>query len=241
MVKQAFAARNFAVKNGRDFCLHAVGVLKVAFGQRWNSLWNTAGFVQPTLKMAADPVPMLVQFREFFNANASREVASLNVTSALAQQRITEIQSANSALAQARTELIQRQGARDFALRTLRERLSGLRSELDQVLSDQDGRWYDFGFRRPADGDIPVKVKGLHLTQAGPGVVLAKWDTAALATGYRVSWRPSGDNTEGTEVGLFSDTECSITGLPSGALIVAVTARNTSGETEATEATITLP
>lgn len=239
-VKQAFAARDFAVHNGLEYCRVAIGALKPSLGNRWNSLWNTAGFVTPSLALPADPMPMLIQFREFFNANPAKEVTAMNATAAQAQMRITALEQAHSALAQARTELLLRKGARDIALKTLRARLSGLRSELEQILSPYDGRWYDFGFRRPADRQAPDAVSGLLLTLGGSGVVLAKWDSASLADNYRVTWRPSSAS-EGTQVGILSDTQCLITGLPSGEIVVAVSARNAAGETAPTEATITLP
>lgn len=239
-VKLAYSAASAAREAGIEYCRLAIGVLKPVLGNRWNTQWNAAGFIAPSLALPKDPVPMLVQFREYFNANPAREVVAINITSARAQLRLTEIQQAHMTLGQARTEQINRKGQRDFALRTLRSRLSGLRSELDQLLSDEDGRWYDFGFRRPADGQLPDDVMGLVLTAGGPGIVLASWDSAALAENYRVTWRPSSSTDPGTEVGLFTETECALTDLPSGVpLVIGVSARNGSGETTPVEAAIT--
>jgi hypothetical protein len=242
-VKQAFGGRALAIKAGVDFCRNAVNALKPVLGNRWNTQWNGAGFVTPSISVPTDPVPMLVKFREFFNANPAREVASLNVTAVLAQQRLTQIETAHLAVAEARNELLVRKAQRDLAVRVLRGRLSDLRSELDQLLNAEDGRWYDFGFRRPADRRMPDDVTGLALAPAGPGAIAVSWEPAALAENYRVGWRPEGAPIEAvTEVGLFGDLQALISGLPSGMnVIVGVSARNDSGETQATEATITVP
>lgn len=56
-------------------------------------------------------------------------------------------------------------------------------------------------------------------------------------------WRLATDALEtATDVGLFSDLQALLSGIPSGtSIIVGVTARNDSGETQPTEATITVP
>jgi hypothetical protein len=215
--------------------------LKPVLGTRWTTQWQAAGFSAPSLALPQDPVPMLIGFREYFKANAAKEVAPINLTAARAQLLVDSIQDANAAVGAAKQLRIALKTARDTSLRKLQLRLGGLRSELDQILSDDDGRWYAFGFRRPADGAIPSLVTGLALTPAGPGVVLVQWGLSSLAENYRVTWRLAGSATEPTEVGLFTDRQCSIVGLPSGAsIVVGVSARNDSGETEPTEAAITV-
>jgi hypothetical protein len=124
----------------------------------------------------------------------------------------------------------------------LRDRLVSLRGELEQLLEDDDGAWYEFGFRRPADGTMPLAVTVLTLTPGTAGMVLVNWDATSRATSYRVTWKPTGSSGEPAEVGLFPVTECTLTGLPSGTPItIGVTARNESGETAATEASIVVP
>jgi hypothetical protein len=57
-----------------------------------------------------------------------------------------------------------------------------------------------------------------------------------------VSWFVQGGSSPVTEVGLFTDRQCLITGLPAGStIVVMVTARNSSGETAPTEAVIVAP
>jgi len=145
-------------------------------------------------------------------------------------------------LAQARNLRIDLKAARDEALKELRQRLIGLRGELDQILEDDDGRWYDFGFYRPADGKQPSPVAGLVLTPGGAGIVLASWAASSLAVNYRVTWKPTSSSGEPTEVGLVGETQFALTSLPSGVPItIGVSARNDSGETAPTEAAIVVP
>jgi len=241
-VKAANDAARAAVHNGREYCRLAIGVLKPTLGNRWNTQWNAAGFAVPSLAIPNDPVPMLIRFREYFNANPAREVAVLNVTAARAQLRVTEIQQAHVTLSQARNLRIDFKAARDESLKKLRQRLIGLRGELDQIIEDDDGRWYDFGFRRPADGQQPAPVTGLVLTPGGAGIVLASWAASTNAENYRLTWKPTSSAGEPTEVGLTAETQFALTGLPSGLPIsVGVSARNAAGETLTTEVTIVVP
>jgi hypothetical protein len=242
VVTDAYAAARQAVSAGRDFCMDAISVLKPVLGNRWNSQWNRAGFVAPSLAVERDPVPMLIRLREYFNANAAQEVASRGVTAAQAQVRVAAIQAADLAVAQARDLRTTLKTARDESLAALRSRLSGLREELGQLLSDEDGRWYDFGFSRPVDGSIPSPVTGLTLTAGGAGIVLVNCAPSTRATNYRVMWRASSSGDPATPAGLFTGPQCTLTGLPSGVpIIVGVSARNASGETAIVEATIVVP
>lgn len=79
----------------------------------------------------------------------------------------------------------------------------------------------------------------LDLRLVAPGEVQATWKQAVLADNYRVSWRLNAENSVITEVGLFSDFAANVPGLPHDAsVIIGVTARNSSGETAATEKAI---
>lgn len=115
--------------------------------------------------------------------------------------------------------------------------MSGLRAELEQILTPEDGRWSEFGFRVPAAGEIPEKVEGVVVSAAMTGTVIVKWEATRLAENYRVYWRSS-TQPAGlvTEVGLFTDKQALITGLPIGeSIVVGVRARNRSGEMAPTE------
>jgi len=226
---------------GQDYCRLAIGLLKPILGTSYNTAWTAAGFLKPSLAVPDQPMAMLMQFRQYFNAHAAHENALANVTAARAQTLVTNLQAAELAVGAAEAAYVVAKVNRDESIANLRARLMGTRTELDQLLEDDDGRWYEFGFRRPADGTMPSLVPDLVLTPAGTSMVLVRWGLASLAENYRVKWRLSGSAAEPTEVGLFTDRQCSITGLPSGAnIVVGVSARNDSGETTPTEAAITV-
>jgi hypothetical protein len=237
----ARAASRDAALAGREFCGKALSYLKPTFGYLWNSAWSAAGFTMGTLIKPRNPVPLLLELRAYFRANPARESTEQVITAARADLLLTQLQTAQVAEAAAKAALAVAKVARDGSYTTLRGRMSGLRVELGELLEDDDARWYQFGFKRPADGRIPALVPNVVLSQAGTASVRVEWGVSSLAENYRVTWRLAGGTTEPTEVGLFTDRQCSITGLPSGvSIVVGVSARNDSGETEPTEAAITV-
>lgn len=242
-VKSAYAASRLAVRAGREYCRLGVALLKPVLGVKHNGTWEAAGFLTPSLAMPQNPSAMLIEFRHYFEANPAQENAASGITSAQAQARVAAIQSAAFAVASAEAAQLTAKRARDLAVRALQKRLSGLRYELGQLLSREDGMWKEFGFHRPADGQLPEDVESIILAPGLPGTVVVTWEAASLAENYRVLWRPEGSPIENnTEVGLFADLQVLIGGLPSGSSVtVGITARNNSGESEPKEATITVP
>ena len=232
---------NIARIAGQDYCRLAIGLLKPVLGTSYNSAWEAAGFLKPSLAVPEFPMAMLMQFRQYFNAHAAHENAPANITGARAQTLIVNLQTADLAVASADSAYLFAKSQRDTSFKTLRKRMMGTRKELEELLEDNDGRWYEFGFNRPADGTMPSLVPDLVLTPGGASIVLVRWGLASLAENYRVTWRVTGSAAEPTEVGLFADRQCSITGLPSGVnIVVGVSARNDSGETAPTEVAITV-
>ena len=160
-------------------------------------------------------------------------------TAANAAAAADAIDAAILAAAMAKALRVAYKKERDAALTKLRKRLSGTRAELDQLLAPDDGRWYRFGFRRPADGKLPAPVETVTLAAASPGVVLVTWPPAARAETFRVTWRRQGSESPAATGTIVSDTQWALTGLPSGEeIIIGVAARNRSGETSATETSI---
>lgn len=242
-LKDAYTTARAASAAGREYCRLGISLLKTVLGTTHSSAWTNAGFLAPNLQIKKSPVAMLIQFRQYFEANAARENAAAGVTAVQAQARLTAIQNADLAVAAAKAAKLGATRIRDLALRSLQKRMSGLRAELEQLLDSLDGQWLEFGFRLPGGGQIPAEVEGLILTAGLPGTVLVEWQAASLADNYRVTWRPSSaePGTE-TDAGLFSDLQTLLVGLPSAVpIIVGVSARNSTGETSATSATITVP
>lgn len=241
-LKAANAAANAARSAGRAFCHQAVNLLKGVLGTTYNSNWEVAGFLTPSLQAPRHPVPMLLQVRQYFERFPAHENAPLNLTAAQAQVKVAAIQAAELAVATAKSERLAAKAARDASQDALYHRLINLRGELEQLLEDDDGRWYEFGFHRPIDGHMPAPVSGIVLTALAPGIIGVAWENAARAQNYRVQWRIGGESQPASEAGLFNDRQCTIAGLITGATVaILVSSRNASGETVPTEQTILVP
>jgi hypothetical protein len=228
---------------GREFCSKAVDLLKVHLGRTWNPAWVAAGFSRFSIAVSkANVLVTVLEIRNYLREVPTRESVPLGITATLADGHATALQTAEAALnaAIAARKLASEQ--RDAAVKTLRRRLMSLREELELLLSPTDARWYSFGFSRPVDTRMPAAVKGLVLTPAGAGKVLVEHEASARAIDYRVSWKPQDGSGDPTVVGLFADLAVTLNGLPTGlTVVVSVTARNSAGETQPTEATIVVP
>jgi hypothetical protein len=122
----------------------------------------------------------------------------------------------------------------------LRTRLVGLRSELEQLLADDDHRWRRFGFSRPIDRRIPAVITGLILRPGGlPGEVIVEWQPSVGAESYRVLRQVQTVDGSPLEIGLFNEPMTIISGLPTGkTVIVTVSAHNEAGDSLPTSASI---
>jgi hypothetical protein len=238
----ASAAVRAAVETGRAFFAAAVELLRSTYGRVWNSAWNAAGFTFGSLAMPADPCSALLEFHSYFQLHPERESVERNVNAIRAQTLVAAIDAARLVFATKETAKVAIKQARDEAFETLRGHIVVLRGELDLALSDDDARWYQFGFRRPIDGRLPSPVTDLTLSAGAAGTVIAEWQPSTRVLNYRVARTVVGIDDDPIEVGLFSDLNAVISSLPSGATVrVAVSARNSSGETIPTEATILVP
>ena len=238
-VKAAYAEKAGAIRAGREFCRLAISLLRPTLGNGWNTAWQAAGFHLPSLALPAQPVAILTALRAYFRANPARENAQANITAAAAEAAAAAIDAATLAVATERRALVLQKAQRDRALKTLRQRLSGLRAELEQLLDDDSGQWYEFGFRRPADGRKPAPVSEVTVAVAAPGVVLAQWEAAPLAKDYRVTVKLSNGEPVAETLWL-ADRQATLTGVPTGeSVVVGVIARNLHGETRPTERLVT--
>lgn len=239
----ASTAARLAESNARSFCASAVGVLKNYLGTKWGSAWEAAGFTNGSLRMPDDPLPLLGELRAYFLAHAAQENAPLGVTAAACLAQANAVSDARSASNASNVAYGLAKQARDAALGTLYSRMSGLLAELDQLLRDDDPRWYAFGFDRPADGQQPGLVLNLVLTPGGPGIVLADWDDARRAERYRVFKQVIGTDPDPVQVdNAVTDSEYTFTGLPSGATVeVTIIPVNSAGDGPKAKAQIVAP
>jgi hypothetical protein len=239
-VTAAANLRRTAVQQGRDFNAKAVNHLKMFLGRRWNPLWQSVGFTNGSIALPNDPMPLLLKLRPHFIANPTHELAAEEITAAKANTLTLTINAAFNAESTAVAARDNARDARDLSAAKLRSRLVGLRSELEQLLADDDHRWRRLGFTRPIDRRIPAVVTGLTLRPGGVvGEVIVEWQPSVGAQSYRVLRLIQTVDASPLEVGLFNEPMAIISGLPSGkTVVVTVSARNEAGETLPTSASI---
>lgn len=235
-------ARRVAVANGREFCGKAVDHLKGYLGRRWGAPWMAVGLSGASLHIPRNPLPLLLGLREYFRTHAAHEMAEQNITADQADTLATAIQTASQNVVEKIQVRAVASALQKAALRKLCERLTGLRTELDQLLDDDDPRWRRFGFSRPIDKRLAEEVEGLTLTEGLPGQVVASWEPSARALDYRVKWKIAESPDEPVELPLVHDLSVIIAGLPSGStVVVMVSARNAVGDSLPTEAELMVP
>lgn len=238
----ATALRQSVDNTARAYCARAVGVLKNHLGTQWNAAWNAAGFTAGSLAIPDDCFSLLSEIRACLLAHPEYENAPLNFTVGDTMARMDEITAARAASNASVQALGEAKAAAATARRTLHRRLTGLRAELAQLLGPDDARWYAFGFDRPADGWAPGPVEHLILTPGAPGSLFADWDDARRATRYRVTKKVGDAAPEAAHADVV-ESECTLQGLPSGALVtITITAVNDAGDGPlAATATLTVP
>jgi hypothetical protein len=235
----AYTASHNAIDQGRVFVTNAIGLLKHSLGNRWNSQWNAVGFTGGSLQVPANPLATLVSIRAYFRANPTKESVELNISAAQAEARLNAITAARSGVDAARAAQSAASATSSAALDQLRKRATALRKELSLLLEDDDALWYRFGFPRPVDGHVPAPVSDLVLRSVVHGEIIVEWERSALADNYRVSRQVQGVDPQPIALELVSDPLAIIRGLPSGStVIVSVTARNSTGETQPVNASI---
>lgn len=237
----AAAANKTADSNGKAFIALFIQLEKPRLGSGWGALWQEAGFSGGSISMPGTQVDRFVlvgEIGKFLGAHPECVITDaarpdLDVTAAVAAALYLGISAARTAVNDKTHESSAAAAARETALDALRRRLGGLRDELTQLPLPADSPlWYAFGFNRPADPATPGTPENLVLAAgaAGTGTLIADWNSARRATGYRVKVQVSGEP-EPRTFGLFADDQATLTGLPLGvSLSVTVTAHNEWGD-----------
>jgi hypothetical protein len=233
------AALRTVQSNGRTLAMTCIGTLKPLLGQQWNSTWNAAGFTDGSLAVPANPMVKLQQLRAYYAANPAREVASVQgiaCAAAACEAAVQAIRTAQSDSNRSNTDAGNAQSALEAGSAAGRLRAAGLRDELSQLIEDNDGRWYAFGFDKPSDPSTPEVPENVTATPgaAGGGSLFIHWDDARRADGYRVRVTNAAGGGQLAEE-LTQDAEVVIANLPAGANVsITVSARNATGESQPT-------
>lgn len=234
------AALRTVCSNARLFVRTCIRSLFPVLGENWNASWNAAGFTGGSLAVPANPLMLLQQLRAYYAANPAREtpnVQGVACTAAACEAAVQAISDAESASNQSNTDSGIAYTNYQNGLKAGRARLSGLRDELDQLIADDDDRWYAFGFDKPSDPSTPEVPANLTVVAGAPGskTLIADWDDARRADRYRLRAVTKADGKEVANT-IAQDSQFSLTlaSVATGAVVVlTVTARNATGESPA--------
>jgi hypothetical protein len=210
-------------------------------GEGWSAAWNAAGFTGGSLAVPANPLTLLQQLRAYYGANAAHEttVQGVACTATACEAVAKTITDAESASNQSNTDSGTAYTNFQNGIAAGRARISGLRDELDQLIEDDDDRWYAFGFDKPSDPSTPETPANLTAVGGAPGskIVNADWDDSRRGDSYRLRAVTKADNKEVANE-IVQDSQCSLTlsKVAAGAVVIlTVTARNAAGESPASD------
>ena len=233
------AALRTVCSNARLYARTCIRSLFPVLGESWNPRWNAAGFTGGSLAVPANPLTQLQQLRAYYEATPAREctVQGVACTAAACETAVQAISDAQSASNQSNTDSGTAYTRYQNGLKAGRARLSGLRDELDQLISDEDDRWYAFGFDKPSDPSTPEVPANLTVVAGASGskTLIADWDDARRANSYRLRAVTKTDGKEAANV-IAQDSQFSLTldKVAAGTVVVlTVTARNAAGESPA--------
>jgi hypothetical protein len=228
-----------ACSNARTFVRTCIRSLFPVLGEEWNANWNAAGFTDGSLAVPASPLVLLQQMRAYYYANPTREsvVQGIACSAVACEATLQGIGDAQSASNQSNTDSGIAYKNFQNGIKAGRARLSGLRDELDQLITDDDDRWYAFGFEKPSDPVTPEVPENLTAVAGAPGskTVIADWDDARRADNYRLRVVNKATTAEvANEIAQDSQFSLTLGAVASGTIVVLfVSARNAAGESPA--------
>jgi hypothetical protein len=237
-----------ADSNGKAFIGSARRVLVANLGEGWSQAWVATGFPNQSTAVPSSQgqrQSLLNSLNIFFTKNPDMEVSTtkITVTAALAGTLFTAFSGARTAAMDGNQDAGTKKIARDAAVQTLRDRLTGLINELGQLLDPTDPMWLAFGLNEPGAVNLPDAADGLTLTAGPAGTVQAHWSDASRATRYRVFKQVVGVDPIPVNIVTVNDADATLTAQPSGQqLKVYIVAANDAGQAAPGDAvTITVP
>jgi hypothetical protein len=236
------AALRTVCSNARLYVRTCIRSLMAVLGEHWNAQWSAAGFTGGSLAVPANPMVLLQQLRAYYLANPSAEslVQGIHCNAATCEATAQAISDAESASNQSNTDSGIAKANYEQDIANARARVSGLRSELSQLIGDDDERWYAFGFDKPGDPSTPETPANLVATPgpAGSKMLIADWDDSRRSDSYRLRAVLKADGKEAAnEIVQDSQITLVLAKAASGAVVLlTVTGRNSAGESPESDA-----
>lgn len=237
----AYAVLRSADSNGKGFIARAIKVLSITLGTDWSDAWVATGLPNnsPSVPRKQDErFAALSGLKAYLTLHPEKEVstAEVVVTAALAETLYQAVSAArlgvNNALALTKTRF----ETKTAAVTTFRDRYRGTVNELEQILGDEDPKWYDFGLNRPSDPATPGVPSTVVATALGSGRVLVQTDGARRANSLSFYKQVVGTDAEPVKVINTEGTQYTMEGLSVGATVqITVTGVNDAGEGQPSE------
>ncbi len=238
----AYNALRTADSNGKGFIAAFVKVASITLGNDWTDDWLATGLPDNTVGVPTTQdkrFAALTGIKAYLLANPTMEVTTpkVTVTAALAGTLYTAISTArngvNNALKLTKTKVL----AKDAAEAAFRKRYRGVIKELEDILEDEDPKWYDFGLSRPADPAQPGQPANVHATGLGSARVLVQIDGARRANSFNYYKKVVNVDPEPVKLLNSPGKQQTFENLPVGATIeFTVTGVNDAGEGQPSEA-----
>jgi hypothetical protein len=235
----AYATLRTADSNGKGFIARAIKVLSISLGNDWSAEWIATGLPDQKVGIPSTQdkrFTALSGLAAYFTKNPGKENAPLEVTAAIATTLHTAVSDARKGVGNALKLTKEKLIARDDAKTTFRNRFRGTINELEQKLSDEDPKWYDFGLNRPADPATPGQPSNVHATALGAARVLIQIDGARRANSFNYYKQVIGIDPEPVKILNTQGTQHTLENLPVGATVqITVTGVNDAGEGQPSE------
>jgi len=232
-LNQKRAVGRSVTKSSAEFLRLTRDVLKTRLGKKYSQAWDVTGFVG-SLRVPVTLVKVqncLQMMQAYLTANPEVQVAQIDVTDVRGQGLLNSLNTAVANINSQKTVVGDLKIARDTAAQKVRDRLSGLFHELEQLIGPLDQRWKTFGFNLPgadATPDIPGNVTAVLI---GPTAVSVKWTATPRAEHYRVWKKVTGVDEDFVNIGSPADLDFTMETLPSNATVeIAISAVNNGGE-----------
>ena len=221
------------------------GILVGDFGNRWNTMWAQAGFVQSSTAIPVrlqDRIALVLQLAQFFTDNPSYEVSEKDVTGAQATLLRKAVVDAQDDLQTKEVALETASGSLNTAQEALVKEMRMLIGILSKLLGKNDPRWEGFGLNRPGMKTTPAAPTGLHATFIGSSILLEN-DPTANADRYRYRRKILGVDSQYKLVGSSRTPMTMLEGVAAG-LTMEFIAQAVAGNSQSVASepiTVTMP
>lgn len=225
-----------ADSNSKGFIAACIKIISLSYGNAWNNHWLDTGLPDNSVSVPRTQDKRFAAvggFKGFFTRNPGLEMTTptVTVTAMLADSLYQAHSDARQAVGNALSATAAAMQPRDTALTTFRAMYRSVIGELDEILGDDDSRWYDFGLVRPIDGDQPGIPMNVVVTAMGGGKLLVQCAGARRANSFNFYRKIIGTDAETVKAVNQPGTTFVIEALPVGATVeVTVTAVNEVGE-----------